>query len=50
MEEEAEDDYIKSLSGDSKCKTKFWRCIAKVVKGGAHYMEQPGGMSGYRQI
>ncbi|XP_059097350.1 uncharacterized protein LOC131891730 isoform X3 [Tigriopus californicus] len=47
LEETAEDDeFVKSLSGDAKCRTKFWRCVGKVAKGSIHYMQEPGGISG----
>ncbi len=46
-EEEDEDVYVQSLTGETKCKTKFWRCVAKVVKNGAHLVEGPGGLTGY---
>jgi hypothetical protein len=36
---------LKSLSGDAKCTTKFWRCIGSVVMGGAHYLQEPGGVT-----
>lgn len=42
----AEDDYIKSLTGESKCKAKFWRCVGTVAKGTTQYLDQPGGISG----
>ena len=45
-EEDIEDDYVKGLKGDAKCRTKFWRCVAKVAKGSVHYMQEPGGISG----
>lgn len=45
-EDEIEDDYVKGLKGDAKCRTKFWRCVAKVAKGSVHYMQEPGGISG----
>ena len=37
---------LRSLVGEAKCKSKFWRCISKVVKGGLHYVDAPGGLSG----
>ena len=40
-----EDTDLKHLSGDTKCTTKFWRCIGHVVQGGAHYLQEPGGIS-----
>ncbi len=46
LEDEEEDEYVKSLSGETKCKTKFWKCIGKVVKGGMHYVNEPGGVWG----
>ena len=45
-EDEEEDEYTKSLVGEAKCKSKFWHCISKVVKGGMHYVDAPGGLSG----
>ena len=47
--EEEEDPLIASLTGENKCRTKFWRCVAKVVKGGAQYLNAPGGVSGVLQ-
>lgn len=40
-----QDDDLKHLAGDQKCSTKFWRCIGNVVKGGAHYLQEPGGIT-----
>ena len=47
LEDEFErDEYIKTLSGDDKCKAKFWKCTGKVVKGSMHYADEPGGVWG----
>jgi len=43
--EKEEDSDLKNLSGDAKCTTKFWRCIGSVVMGGAHYLQEPGGVT-----
>ena len=40
------DEYIKTLSGEDKCKAKFWKCTGKVVKGSMHYADEPGGVWG----
>ena len=40
-----DDDDWKGLSGDLKCSTKFWKCIGGVVKNGAHYLQEPGGLT-----
>ena len=45
-DEDEEDSYSRSLTGEAKCKSKFWRCISKVVKSGMHYADAPGGISG----
>lgn len=39
------DDDLKGLSGDLRCNTKFWRCLGGVVKSGAHYLQEPGGIT-----
>ena len=47
LEDEFErDEYIKTLSGEDKCKAKFWKCTGKVVKGSMHYADEPGGVWG----
>jgi hypothetical protein len=40
-----EDESLKNLSGDAKCTTKFWRCLGNVIQGGAHYLQEPGGIT-----
>jgi hypothetical protein len=43
--DDLDDDDLKHLSGDSKCNTKFWRCVGSVVQDGAHYLQEPGGIT-----
>ena len=40
------DEYIRGLSGEEKCKAKFWKCTGKVVGGSMHYAQEPGGVWG----
>ena len=40
-----DDESLKNLSGDAKCTTKFWRCLGNVIQGGAHYLQEPGGIT-----
>ncbi len=42
---DADDESLKNLSGDAKCTTKFWRCLGSVIQGGAHYLQEPGGIT-----
>ncbi len=37
--EKEDEEFAKAFSGETKCKTKFWRCVARVVKGGVHYLD-----------
>ena len=46
-DDDEEDAFSEILSGEAKCRTRFWKCIARVVKGGMQYMDQPGGVTGY---
>ena len=41
----SDDNDLNGLTGDLKCNTKFWKCIGGVVKSGAHYLQEPGGLS-----
>ena len=44
---EEEDDFITaSLTGETKCKARFWKCIGGVATGSLHYMNEPEGISG----
>ncbi len=47
LEEDEEDDdpLTAGLTGEAKCKTRFWRCVGKVVKEGSHYLQEPGGVT-----
>ena len=45
-EDEEDDEWTKTLEGESKCKARFWKCIGKVATGSLHYMDEPGGISG----
>ena len=43
--EEFEED-SPSFDVKAKCQKSYWRCVAKVVKGGLKYMKEPQGLSG----
>ena len=40
------DEHVRGLSGEEKCKAKFWKCTGKVVGGSMHYANEPGGVWG----
>jgi len=44
--EEKDDPIIQMLSGETKCKARFWKCLAQVAQSSLHYMNEPGGVSG----
>jgi len=33
------------LSGETKCKARFWKCLGMVAQSSLHYMNEPGGIS-----
>lgn len=41
-----DDPIIQMLSGETKCKARFWKCLAQVAQSSLHYMNEPGGVSG----
>ncbi len=41
------DGFISMFFGGDKCKMTFYKCIAKVAKGSAHYMNEPNGLYRY---
>lgn len=45
--EEKDDPIIQMLSGETKCKARFWKCLAQVAQSSLHYMNEPGGVSGW---
>merc|ERR1712241_1451329 len=44
--EEIDDPIIQMLSGETKCKARFWKCLGLVAKSSLHYINEPGGISG----
>jgi len=44
--EEKDDPIIQMLSGETKCKARFWKCLAQVAQSSLHYMNEPDGISG----
>lgn len=45
-EVEEDDEIIKGLTGESKCKAIFWKCMGGVASKSLHYMSEPGGITG----
>jgi len=41
-----DDPIIQMLSGETKCKARFWKCLGTVAQSSLHYMNEPGGISG----
>ncbi len=46
--DDADDDYTNSLVGEDKCKAKFWKCVGSVATDSIHYVQEPGGIQGYK--
>ena len=38
---------LMGLEGDSKCKAQLFSCLGNVAKGSIHYINEPGGVTGY---
>ncbi len=44
-DDDDDDETTAHLTGETKCKSKFWNCVGKVVKEGSHYLQEPGGFT-----
>ena len=38
---------LMGLEGEFKCKARLFSCLGNVAKGSMHYMNEPGGVTGY---
>ena len=44
-DEDEDDAKMSGLTGEARCKSKFWKCVGSVIKEGGQYLQAPGGVT-----